>query len=49
MSNIVDICDPNNIGDYLVTMQIEKAFDSLDYKFILAVLKRSGFSNFPLQ
>ena len=31
------------IGGYLVTIDIEKAFDSLDHKFILAVLKKIGF------
>ena len=34
------MCDRNNIGGYLVTIDIEKAFDSLDHKFILAVLKK---------
>ena len=36
ISDIVDICDRNNIGGYLVTMDIEKAFDSLEHKFIFA-------------
>ena len=36
------ICDHNNIG-YLVIMGIEKAFDSVDHKFILAVLSKAGF------
>ena len=31
----VDIYDCNNIGVYLAKMDIEKAFDSLDHKFIL--------------
>ena len=41
--DIVNICDCNNIGGFLVTIDIEKAFDSLDHKFILAVLKKFGF------
>ena len=43
ISDIVNICDRNNIGGFLVTIDIEKAFDSLDHKFILAVLKKPGF------
>ena len=38
--DIVDICDCNNIGRYLVTIDTEKVFDSLEHKFILAVLKK---------
>ena len=40
ISDIVDICDRNNIRWYLVTIEIEKVFDSRDHKFILAVLKK---------
>ena len=43
ISGIVNICDSNNIGGSLVTIDFEKAFDSLDHKFILAVLKKSDF------
>ena len=43
ISDIVNICDRNNIGGFLVTIDIEKGFDSLDHIFILAVLKRFGF------
>ena len=41
--DIVNICDCNNIGGFLVTIDIEKAFDSLDHKSILAVFKKIGF------
>ena len=44
ISDIVNICDRNNIGAFLVTIDIEKAFDSLDHKFILVILKKFGFS-----
>ena len=37
---IVDICDCNNIGRYLVTIDTEKVFDSLEHNFILVVLKK---------
>ena len=39
----IHICHRNKIGGFLVTIDIEKAFDSLDHKFILAVLKKIGF------
>ena len=40
ISDTDDICDRYIIGGYLVTIEIEKAFDSLDHKFILAVKKK---------
>ena len=43
ISDIINICDRNNSGGFLVTIDIEKVFDSIDHKFILAVLKKFGF------
>ena len=43
ISDIVKISDRNNIGGFLVTIDIGKAFDSLYHKFILTVLKKFGF------
>ena len=37
MSDILDI------PGYLVTMVIEKAFDSLDHDFLLSILKKFSF------
>ena len=37
--DILDICDKLSIDGYLVTVDIEKAFDSLDHEFLLVVLK----------
>ena len=37
------MCDMLDIGGYLVTMDIEKAFDSLDYDFLLNALQKFGF------
>ena len=41
LSHIVDMCDRNDMGGYLVTVDTEKTFDSLDHKFILVVLKKT--------
>ena len=43
ISDTDDICDRYIMGGYLVTIEIEKAFDSLDHKFILAVKKKNNF------
>ena len=34
-----------NLKGYNVTVDIEKAFDSLIYSFLLACLKRYGYEN----
>ena len=43
ISDIIEVADLFNIEDYVVTMDIEKAFDSLDYTFSIQVLKINGF------
>ena len=37
------MCDVLDIPGYLVTVGIEKAFDSLDHDFLLFALKKIGF------
>ena len=37
ISDIIEVCEKQNIGGYLVTMDIEKAFDSLDHDFLVNV------------
>ena len=46
ISDILDVSDKLNIDGYLVTVDIEKAFDSLDHEFLLVVLKKFGFGNY---
>ena len=47
ISDIIEVCEKQNIGEYLVTMDIEKAYDSLDHDFLVNVLNKFGFgSNF---
>ena len=43
ISDVIEMCDILDISGYLVTMDIEKAFDSLDHDFLLFVLKKLGF------
>ena len=44
ISNIIETCDILDIPGYVVTMDIEKAFDSfLDHDFLLNVLKQLVF------
>ena len=43
ISDIIEMTEKLNIGGFLVAMDIEKAFDSLDYTFLLSVLKKIGF------
>ena len=45
ISDILEICDKQKIGGFLVTIDIEKAFDSLDHNFLLTVLAKFGFGN----
>ena len=43
ISDIIEVSDVFNIDGFLVTMDIEKTFDSLNHSFLLAVLKKFGF------
>ena len=39
ISDIVEICGNENIPGFLVTMDLEKAFDSMDHEFIMCFEK----------
>ena len=43
ISDIIEISDWLNIEGCLLTMDIQKAFDSLDYDFLSSVLRKFGF------
>ena len=45
IAGIIEITDILNKEGFLVTMDIEKAFDSLDNTFLISVLKKFGFGN----
>ena len=50
MSDIIEICGKENIPGYLVTIGLEKAFDSQNHNFLLCALKKLGFEqalNYP--
>ena len=43
ISDVIEMADLLKLRGYLVTVDIEKAFDSLDHTFLEAVLKKQGF------
>ena len=38
--DIIEVCEKQNIGGFLVTRDIEKAFYSLDHDFIVSALNK---------
>ena len=40
--DILEITDILNMEGYLLTIHIEKAFDSIDHHFLLAILEKYG-------
>ena len=45
ISDIIEIYNKENIPGYLVTMDLEKAFNSLDHDFLLCTLKKFDLSD----
>ena len=43
ISDVIEIADKLNIEGWLVTMDIQKAFDSVDHNFLFCVLENAGF------
>jgi hypothetical protein len=43
ISDVIEIADKLNIEGWLVTMDIQKAFDSVDHDFLFCVLENAGF------
>ena len=49
ISDIIEVTEIRNIEGFLVTMNIEKAFDLLDHNFLISTLEKYGFGqNFIL-
>ena len=38
--DIIQVCEKQNIGGFLATMDFEKAFDSLDHDFQVSALNK---------
>ena len=43
ISDIIEITNTRKMEGFLVTMDVDKAFDSIDHKFLSSVLKKIGF------
>ena len=46
ISDILEATDRYYIGGYILTADIEKAFDSMDHTFLIACLKKYGFGSY---
>ena len=45
ISDILEMIESLNLKGYIVTINIEKVFDSLSHSFLLACLKKYGYGN----
>ena len=45
ISDIIEVEKEKKLEDFLVRMDIEKAFDSLDHNFLICNLAKHGFGN----
>ena len=43
INGLLEVCDTFNKKGYLVTIDIEKAFDSVNHVFLIAILEKFGF------
>ena len=43
ISDVLEICDKLQIKSFLMTVDIEKAFDSINHCFLIKVLEKYGF------
>ena len=44
-SDLIEFTHTHNVPRYLLIFDIEKAFDSVDSKFLCSTLKKTGFGN----
>ena len=45
ISDILEMSESFNLKGYIVTVDIEKAFDSLSHSFLLLCLRKYGYGN----
>ena len=45
IADIIETCDLGKLEGYLVVIDFEKAFDSLNHNFLITVLEHYGFGN----
>ena len=45
IDDALKVCDMQKLSGYLLTVYFEKAFDSLNHNFLIAVLKKYGFGD----
>ena len=45
ISDIIEVCDIKKLSGYLMTIDFEKAFDSMNCAFLIATLKKYGFGD----
>ena len=45
IDDVLKVCDMQNLSGYLLTVDFEKAFHSLNHNFLIAVLKKYGFGD----
>ena len=46
IDDVLKVCDMQKLSGYLLTADFEKAFDSLNHNFLIAVLKKYGFGDY---
>ena len=45
IDDVLKVCDVQKLSGYLLTVDFEKAFDSLNHNFLIVVLKKYGFGD----
>ena len=45
IDDVLKVCDMQNLSSFLLTVDFEKAFDSLNHDFLIAVLKKYDFGD----
>ena len=45
IDDVLKVCDMQKLSGYLLTVDFEKAFDSLNHNFLIAVLEKFGFGD----